>query len=350
MQIHPVAIKVNILAIICVILPFGIASYAAVSDAEISKPIFSENNDSVYLKFINNDNLSGDETAPKLFVSFPDGAEREVVVDTGSTGLVISSSAIPNANNLSARPGKITYNSSGRIMIGSWLNTTLTIGDGEKFVSTNIIPVLAVNEIQCLAKARNCKPELNPEHVSMMGIGFDRESSLQSESTPNTNPLLNTKSGSNNGYTLTRNGIYVGINKDTAKGFSFIKLQPSNENKHEWIAPPACIKITGWQGYQCGTVLIDTGVKSMFLTIPNYSVNGGQLPNGTTLNIKLAEGIEYEIITGGHKTNISPKEIFLNTTRQQIFVNTGFNFLNRYDILYDYENGYFGYKDNISLP
>lgn len=88
----------------------------------------------------------------------------------------------------------------------------------------------------------------------------------------------------------------------------------------------------------------------MFLTIPNYSVNGGQLPNGTILNIKLAEGIEYEIITGAHKTNISPKEIFLNTTRQQIFVNTGFNFLNRYDILYDYENGYFGYKDNISLP
>uniref|UniRef100_UPI002A809D79 hypothetical protein n=1 Tax=Enterobacter sp. 302C9 TaxID=3077766 RepID=UPI002A809D79 len=251
---------------------------------KISNPIYSENNDSVYLKFINNDNLNIDATTPKLFVSFPDGAEREVVVDTGSTGLVISASAIPNASKLSPRPGKITYNSSGRIMIGSWLNTTVTIGDGDKYISTNIIPVLAVNEIQCLALARNCKPELNPEHVSMMGIGFDRESSLQSESTPNTNPLLNTNSGSNNGYKLTRNGIYVGINKDIAEGFSFIKLQPSKENKHEWIAPPACIKITGWQGYQCGTVLIDTGVKSMFLTIPNYTLNGGQLPNGITLD------------------------------------------------------------------
>lgn len=48
----------------------------------------------------------------------------------------------------------------------------------------------------------------------------------------------------------------------------------------------------------------------MFLTIPNYSVNGGQLPNGTTLNIKLAEGIEYEIITGDTKQTFLPKRYF----------------------------------------
>jgi hypothetical protein len=50
------------------------------------------------------------------------------MMDTGSTGVVVSADKIPNIDRLqSLGPGKLTYSSSGRIMTGQWVVTPMTI-------------------------------------------------------------------------------------------------------------------------------------------------------------------------------------------------------------------------------
>src|SRR5262249_1558598 len=71
------------------------------------------------------------------------------VMDTGSTGVVVSADKIPNIDGLqSLGPGELTYSSSGRIMIGRWVVTSMTIAGGAGTrITTAPIPVLAVTRV-----------------------------------------------------------------------------------------------------------------------------------------------------------------------------------------------------------
>jgi hypothetical protein len=52
------------------------------------------------------------------------GAPAPSVMDTGSAGVVASADRIPNIHTLqSLGPGRLTYSSSGRIMVGQWVVT-----------------------------------------------------------------------------------------------------------------------------------------------------------------------------------------------------------------------------------
>ena len=127
---------------------------------------------------------------PRLAMSFG-GQSHTAVLDTGSTGVVVSASSIPGVDRLrSLGPGKLTYSSSGRIMIGTWVVTAVRIAGASGAVETDPIPVLAVTTIRCTAKARRCVATDRPTGVAMLGIGFEREHDGQTQSTPDRNPLL----------------------------------------------------------------------------------------------------------------------------------------------------------------
>src|ERR1700730_1572089 len=122
---------------------------------------------SVFLPYVNAPAGGGDITAsPLLRISFG-GATRTAILDTGSTGVVISASDIPGVDTLPATPGQLVYSSSGRVMVGKWVTTPVTIEgkDGARFQSKPI-PVLAVSRIECRANARNCQPEDAPKGVA----------------------------------------------------------------------------------------------------------------------------------------------------------------------------------------
>jgi hypothetical protein len=187
---------------------------------------------SVFLPYLNAPTSDGDITAsPRLRVSFG-GAACDAILDTGSTGIVISASDIPGIDALPATPGQLVYSSSGRIMVGRWVTTPVTLEgkDGTRF-ATKPIPVLAVSRIDCRAKARNCLPEDVPEGIAMIGIGFGREHDGQEQSTPDKNPFLaETASGERHrhGYIVTRTGVRVGLTATAAGGdFAFVKLAPN---------------------------------------------------------------------------------------------------------------------------
>ncbi|EIJ6702551.1 hypothetical protein RGP44_005281 [Serratia marcescens] len=298
-----------------------------------------------YLKFLASE---GDNDLPRLKMTIFNKQLPSIVVDTGSTGIVISANAIPSLNDLPSKPGKIIYNSSGRIMLGVWVETPVIIsGDNGVSISTKSLPILAVSEIACLENARDCTPQKKPRDVYMMGVGFARENSMQKQSTPDTNPFLNTRENNyHKGYIMTRHGVYLGItDKDVSRNFSIVNLIPSKDIVGEWKAPSACIKVSTNISEFCGSALVDTGVKDMFLTLPGYfSDSGEQLSPGDEITIKLSSEIQYTVVYDGEKNATSPARIFLNTKRATPFVNTGVNFLNDFDILYDADAGLFGYR------
>src|SRR5262249_51424298 len=84
---------------------------------------YQEYDQGAYLPYVN---APGPSASPLLRVSFG-GRSYAAVMDTGSTGVVVSADKIPNIATLqSLRPGQLTYSSSGRIMIGRWVVTPIT--------------------------------------------------------------------------------------------------------------------------------------------------------------------------------------------------------------------------------
>ena len=104
----------------------------AVPAAAGSPSRYQEYDQGAYLSYVNAPGPSADIIAsPLLRVSFG-GRSYAAVMDTGSTGVVVSADKIPNIDRLpSLGPGELTYSSSGRIMIGRWVATPMTIAGGD---------------------------------------------------------------------------------------------------------------------------------------------------------------------------------------------------------------------------
>lgn len=299
------------------------------------------------------------ERSPTLHLSFG-GDPVRAIMDTGSTGIVISQDAIPNVENLTTQgPGRLTYTSSGRVMVGNWVVTPVTItgADGAS-ITTAPLPVLAVDSIECLRDARECEPTQNPERVAMMGVGFGREADRQGQSTPDKNPLLHVadmESGSmRRGYVVSRHGIQLGLSGETARGFQYVKLE-NNSQTGDWSGVSSCITLANGQA-NCGSALVDTGVTTMFLSVPAEAAAnvveddgaGRTLADGTQVAISFgadASGPGYSFASGDSGNPAAPRKIVVvGDGDRPNFVNTSTLALNAFDVLYDSEGGWFGIR------
>ncbi|WP_424753477.1 hypothetical protein [Methylobacterium sp.] len=346
-------------------LAFGIAALSTSANPASAdeRPHYDGFRQGTYLSYLNAGEDGAEITrSPRLGLSFGDEV-RPVLMDTGSTGIVVSASRIPGFETMPSRPGRLTYSSSGRIMIGRWVTLPVTlVGGNGASVTTSPLPVLAVTEIACTNNARACTPETMPGHVAMLGIGFGREGDSQSQSTPDTNPLLNLapdgRSPARRGYVVTRDGIHAGLTgANTRGGIRFVKLDPHPDIPGEWQGVPVCITVNGQAPGACGRALVDTGVSAMYLTLPTGAVDGAvtsdddgrsQFLPGTRLGFTFpGRGSEpaaaYDIVIGD-ESRLSPGKVTLNTRRPEPFVNTGLRFLNGFDVLYDADGGYFGFR------
>jgi hypothetical protein len=329
---------------------------------------YREHHRSVYLAYVNAPAPHDDITAvPRLRISFG-RRSYGVVMDTGSVGVVVSANKIPNFHSLqSLGPGQLTYSSSGRIMIGQWVVTPMTIlgGNGVR-VTTAPIPVLAVTQVQCMQRARRCTPNEAPHRISMMGIGFGRRHDHQAQSGPDKNPFLNVTNldgggpsvaRMRRGYIVTRRGIHIGLTAGNTQGdFSYVKLAPTADGK-DWAGTPACISINGAKPAACGSLLMDTGVTAMYLTVPErqastdiVTVRGRAttLVDGTNLMISIpAEDSPralYTFTLGDDANPLAPAHLILVSRERAPFVNTSLRFLNGFDYLYDADGGFVGFR------
>jgi hypothetical protein len=353
------------LATIPVLIPLAAAAMAA-------PPAHAQNADAtnhagVFLRYLNAP-AAGDDLRepPHLTLSFG-GRSLTAVMDTGSTGVVVSASAIPGFDHLPKDgPAKLTYNSSGRIMQGVWVNVPVTIaGANGASVITRPMPVLAVTSVGCTETARNCTPRDDPRHVAMIGVGFGRRnrSGPQADSAVDKNPFLNLagpRAGAvHRGYLVTREGVEIGVSAAGAPaGFATVHLT-RNQETGDWSGAPACIAVAD-HAPACGTVLPDTGLTPMFLALPPDQVEGRALPAGsdhtlppgTKVTITLAPATPgakptagYSFATGDMDDPLAPRRVILvGQGDRPTYVNTGVHLLNGFDYFFDADAGLVGYR------
>jgi hypothetical protein len=327
----------------------------------------------VFLRYLNAPPAGGElREPPHLMLSFG-GRRLRAVMDTGSTGVVVSASAIPGFEQLPKNgPAMLTYTSSGRIMQGVWVTVPVTIaGANGASVTTRPMPVLAVTSIDCTENARSCTPRDDPQHVAMIGIGFGRRnrSGPQSDSAVDKNPLLNLSDlrapTLHRGYLVTREGVEIGVPAAGAPaGFATVHLT-RNQETGDWSGAPACIAIAD-HAPACGTVLPDTGLTPMFLALPPDQVEGRALavgndhtlPPGTKVTITLAPAMPggkptagYNFATGDMDNPLAPRRVILvGQADRPTYVNTGVHLLNGFDYLYDADQGLVGYRPIAGSP
>ncbi|TDT96569.1 hypothetical protein DFO45_1763 [Azorhizobium sp. AG788] len=354
---------------LCLALAVGLALPAGMAPAaaQMAGPDLSAATGAVFLPFLNAP-ASGEAIArtPKLEIRFPGGRKRRAVMDTGSTGVVVSANLIPNLSQLpQLGPGSLTYSSSGQIEKGVWVQTPLTLrgADGTR-VTTRPMPVLAVQEVACMPKARRCRPNPNPTHIAMVGVGFARQHDHQAQSTPDHNPLLSIEGmgtpsqpgAMRRGYVVSRAGVLVGLDVPSTQGFTFLKLEKS-PTYPDWQAVPACLSVAGRTPPACGTMLMDTGVTTMYLKVPPEQLSGLTAPDakdqpalvpGTSVSVSVtgAQGISYSFAAGDTANPVAPLNVVLvgRDTNPAPFVNTSVRFLNGFDYLYDADGGYVGFR------
>jgi hypothetical protein len=322
------------------------------------------NRQGAYLTYFNAPSPDDDlASPPHLRVSFG-GRSYGAVMDTGSTGVVVSADKIPDVDRLpSLGAGKLTYSSSGRIMTGRWVMTPVTvIGANGSSVTTTSIPVLAVTKVECTATARRCTPNDSPRSISMLGIGFARRGDHQMQSGPDANPFLNVATagaGMRRGYIVTRQGVQVGLADNAGADFAMVRLARTADDR-DWTPAPACISVNDAAPAACGSLLMDTGVTTMYLTVPEdqapselrtWDEGSPTLRPGTKVRIAIPDVAStrafYAFSVGEETSPLAPDRLVLvgraNATRTP-FVNTSVRFLNGFDYLYDADGGFVGLR------
>ena len=238
-------------------------------------------------------------------------------------------------------------------MIGRWLVTPLAlVGRDGAMVETEPMPVLAVTRVACWTNAPRCTPRDDPSGIAMVGIGFGREGDHQGQSTPDKNPLLRISGDQaerRRGYILSAQGVHVGLTAANTRGaFRYRKLARAADTK-DWAALQACVSLNGRTPPACGTMLMDTGVSAMFITLPPSQTQGqtGALAPGTEVSISVGgqeDGFALYRFTVDGDSLLAPAATHLRISDNRTFVNTSFHLLNGFDMLYDADGGYAGFR------
>lgn len=100
------------------------------------------------------------EHVPQVWLKLNGARPRCFGMDTGSTGIVTSAEHFtPGPRDVAQGPGRLVYNSSGRILNSEHYLTDVVIQrDAHTPVATARVQVLRVTYITCLERTRDCRP------------------------------------------------------------------------------------------------------------------------------------------------------------------------------------------------
>lgn len=276
------------------------------------------------------------------------GDRTHIVVDTGSKGIVIASSLVPEGSYtvMDPQPPAPVYSSSGNTYKGRWVLAKVEIIDraGQSFITHNAVAVFACTDVP---------------GVRMMGVG-----TRWSDPDDVWNPLLNLPeiaSGEyRKGYILTRYGVSFGYTQQEADAFQVIA--PST------LASPALAtaELTLPTGASTATyavsapLLVDTGLPYMIVTPPN-----GQKPpagytdpasqqwiNGLAVAVKLGDTPIWNFTTSATPAADQPSygRFGLGTATSPGIINTGRHLLMKLDFLADVDGNQIGLRPATQPP
>jgi hypothetical protein len=310
-------------------------------------------------------------------------AQACAVVDTGSTGIVLSAKYLVGANvvRASRQPPTPSYSSSGNTYSGFWATASnLTISDTQGgsrtipqidlFCATNSSANAAAGRCACDAASATPCPG-----VAMMGVGFGAVPYY----TPDYNAFLQIASaaaasspGTCTGYAVENGArqIRIGLSANEP-GYAMAKLPPASGA----AAPGTCTPPSGWSWdwdrppatatastenanfTQQTKLLIDSGIVYMILSNRETRPAGfqpkpaTQFVPGVNVRVTLPGGsgtaLDYAFTTvSGKASPPAPSYVRWGTPGAAYtgIINTGNQILVGWDYLYDYSRGLNGFR------
>jgi hypothetical protein len=310
----------------------------------------------------------------RLHVSVGGGPAHDVVMDTGSTGLVVPASALGPEAQISTDPFSLEYTSSGIVESGHWATAPVRLGVPADYVAgapgdyATTVPIRfgVVEAVTCDPAYPACMTDGDVSAVGVMGVGFDRG---LPEYPTTINPFLQVteiQAGTMHaGYVVSQHPPQVVIGLDAAdqSGFQRLSLTPYSQYPGEWesASVDGCVTLPAlpsW-GTQCGRPLIDTGIAGGILTAPDAMLPTqlatkvpGQLDVGVQVDVTFQATPDqaapvaaiYTFVIGADDPS-TPDYVYLrDSTDGTVHINTSRHLLVVYDYLFDALDGAIGFR------
>lgn len=311
---------------------------------------------------------------------------KPFTLDTGSLGVVVPLSELGNnAEVIGPGPaGLVYYDSSGYTFSGNYYLAPVRIQlTGGATVQTQPIMVLAINKAYCAGPATESCHSAPPPSATLhyIGVGFNRPGGVPPVGTtpagepilpnlfasPTANAFLHITNASNGtdvspGYYLTpgdtgTSGLSLGINSTT--NYLLNSLTPSTTVPGDFLTESGCytFKDTAPAVTYCGTLLVDVGIQQMYLDLPKAQWPGhstvddsGRVVAGQHLKITAGDtdqlSYSFTAVTScPGSTPATPCFVQMvdSTLTGEIFINTGRNILNQYNVFYQGQCGQMGF-------
>jgi len=286
-------------------------------------------------------------------------------VDTGSIGTVVPVDRLgPDAIGPGA-PGRVYYDSSGRIFSGShYLASVAFETEDGRVVRTPRMLVLGIDSASCVPGHPACRASDDPG-LHYLGVGFARGAAdAHAFVSPADNAFLRLADDGDGtispGYVLTGRAITIGV--PPADGWSMAPLAPSTTAAGDWSPARACWSFPELPEPNrfCGNFLLDVGLAEMFLDLPRAERPPGSeemrpcgerscayVPDGTAMQVAVgspdAPAMAYDFRLQREARGPEPTWAMW-IDRPQAFVNVGRRPLFRFHYLFDATCGNVGFR------
>ncbi len=286
-------------------------------------------------------------------------------IDTGSLGTIVPIGDINSSDVIGpGAPGVKFYDSSGNTYSGNYYLATVSIQlSGGAIVQTHPIEVLAIDKAYCSgSRTKECEKHPPQPTLRYLGVGFDRENAGSGDlfASPAQNAFLQLTDAADGtdiaqGYTLSQNGVTLGVTSASASGFSMISLSPSSKAAGEWATMPGCFGFPGIVKEPfCGSLLLDVGISEMFLdlarsSIPRKADSHDFVPSGTQMSIAAGDvsnpamSYSFTAVSQGQQPSGLAPDYVQWIKKPNVFVNTGRYPLLGFNYLYDAQCGQTGF-------
>lgn len=275
-------------------------------------------------------------------------------VDTGSVGLRVLESAIPDKTGIQISSEQESYSYEDGVSLNGLVATApITIGG-----VTENIKFMIITNVSCLPQKPNCpKGAFSASgRAGLMGVSLFIGGSTHGV----WNPLSQLPGALANGFYLDGNlsypGLTIGLTNTNTSGFDYIDLtsiaQPqSNPAPYNlWnVALNATVEYPSVDNInvltQNGSVLYDTGTAAY--TIYNVAISEeGMFSNATTITQR--QQLKHAAFDWSFNTG---SEYYVNSALKvsesfPLIVNTGNIPFTMYNILYNVESGQMGFRSN----
>ncbi|HEV2734583.1 MAG TPA: hypothetical protein VGV85_07080 [Longimicrobiaceae bacterium] len=283
------------------------------------------------------------------------GPAHSMVMDTGSSGIVVPASRIVRSRPMPNPPPAPRYSSSGNTYTGQWVLATIELaaGDGQTFSTAQPVAVFA-------ATAANGQPEPG---VSMMGVGIR---GLDGDAGNVMNPFLNLPEMAGGefrtGYVLTAAGVQFGYDEAEMATFTTFPTNCADPD----TTPVATVTLTPPAGSalhpyaNTAPLLLDTGISYMIVTPrqgqaqpdAGYEETLGtqtQLVGGVGVSLALGTETIWEFDTRDCGRPATPAYARFARPSPTGIINTGRHLLKTFDYLVDVRFGPGGASGVVGL-